>query len=80
MKYLKSKYVALMGLLFVLSLNAHAAGLVAYDDATGNVTFTPGDLVSKVVVAIVAAVGAALAIGIISLGVRWIYRMVKGAK
>lgn len=79
MNYLKNKYAALLGLLFILSVNAHAA-LVAYDDATGAVTFTPGDLVSKVVLAIVAAVGSALAIGIISMGVRWIYRMARGAK
>ncbi|MBI2517110.1 MAG: hypothetical protein HYV95_09360 [Opitutae bacterium] len=79
MNLLKNKYLALLGLLLAMFANAHAA-LVAYDDATGAVTFTPGDLVGKVVLAIVAAVSAALAIGIISMGVRWIYRMARGAK
>lgn len=78
--WLKSKYLAAFAAIALLSSQAHAAGLVAYDDTTGAVTFTPGDLIGKVVLAIVAAVGAALAIGIISMGIRWIYRMAKGAK
>jgi hypothetical protein len=78
--WLKAKYAAALGMLALAYSNAHAAGLVAYDDATGAVTFTPGDLITKIILAIVAAVSAALAIGIIVMGVRWIYKVVKGTK
>jgi len=48
--------------------------------ATGVVTFTPSEVVTPVITGLIAAIGAAAAVFVIVVGIRWIYRMAKGAK
>lgn len=54
------------------------AALVSYDGT--NVEWSVTDLLTPLTTAIVAAVGAAVVIFTIIVGVRWIFRMVKGSK
>jgi hypothetical protein len=73
-------YIALALALLAL-LNAVPAARAGYDivttDGSGNVTFTPGSLVTPILTGVVAAVGSAAALIVLAVGVRWIYRMVK---
>lgn len=62
---------------FFAPAKAHAA-LVSYDGT--NITWTPADLLTPLTNAITTAVAAAVVIFVIVVGVRWVMRMVKGAK
>jgi hypothetical protein len=57
--------------------SARAGYDIVSTDGSGNVTFTPGSLVSPILTGVVAAVGSAAALIVLAVGVRWIYRMVK---
>lgn len=58
---------------------AHAAyEFVAVDGTTGEVTFTPGKLVTPVLTGIVSIIGAIGAIWVIRAGVRWMKRFIGG--
>lgn len=63
--------------LFALTAPAWAAYDIVSTDGSGNVTFTPGSLVTPILTGVVAAVGSAAALVVLAVGVRWIYRMVK---
>ena len=60
---------------FAASKAQAAMDIVTYSN--GEVAFTPENLVGPVVTGVVAAVGAGAVLVVISVGVRWIYRMVK---
>ncbi len=71
--------LALMCLVaFNLGVSKAQAALVSYDGT--NVSWSVTDLLTPLTTAIVAAVGAAVVIFTIIVGVRWIFRMVKGSK
>ena len=72
-------FVALCALALSMG-NVLAADLVTYTEATGAVSFEPGGVVTPVITGVIAAVGAAAALFIISLGIRWLYKLVRGAK
>lgn len=81
LKNLKRFKVMLLGLLGLVLFNLPAyaiTNIVSYAD--GEVTFSPGGLVTPIISGVVAAVGAAIALVLIAVGVRWIYKMIKGAK
>ncbi len=63
---------------FLLTAPAAMADIVTYDSSTGDVQFTPGELVEPVIGAIVAAVTAAAAIWVIVAGIRWLKRFMRG--
>ncbi len=67
---------ALFGLLSLVPM-ARASYDIVSTDGSGNVTFTPGSLVTPILTGVVAAVGSAAALIVLAVGVRWIYRMVK---
>ena len=66
---------AALALAGATSVQAGAMDIVTYSN--GEVGFTPENLVGPVVTGVVAAVGAGAVLVVISVGVRWIYRMVK---
>lgn len=75
-------YGRLMALLLVLAvfgMNAQAA-FVEVDGTTGEITFTPGDVLDPVITAVVAAVVAAVALFVIFVGTRYVYRALKTGK
>ena len=61
----------------VMTQNA-CADIVSYDEATNAVSFTPGELVTPIITAIVAAVTAASAIWVIVIGIKWLRRFMRG--
>lgn len=63
---------------FDLGMTKAQAALVSYDGT--NVTWSVADLLTPLTTAVIAAVGAAVVIFTIWVGVRWIFRMVKGSK
>jgi len=67
-------FVALMVAAVVGVTNAQAA-LVTY--TSGEVTFTPSEIITPIITGVIAAVGAAASLVVISVGVRWLYRAVK---
>lgn len=69
--------VSLIALTFANSASA------AYDivtESSGTISFAPGVLVTAIITGVIAAVASAAALVVISLGVRWLFRMLKGAK
>jgi hypothetical protein len=68
------------GLALAASANAAATDLVTYTAETGAVTFAPGGVVTPVITGVIAAVTAAAALFVISLGIRWLYKLVRGAR
>lgn len=80
---LKSRVLGWVAMAFVAMLfmaPKSAAAIVSYNDGTGEVTFSPGDVVTPVITGVIAAVGAAAALFVIAIGIRWLYRMVKTSK
>jgi hypothetical protein len=63
-----------------LGLSRAQAAFLAYDAQTQAVTFDPGAAIGPVITAVVAAVLAGVSLFVIAVGVRWVYRMLKGAK
>jgi len=61
------------------TMKAHAA-FVALDSTTGEVTFTPGDVLTTVKEAIVAALIAGVSIFVLFKGARWVYKALTVAK
>lgn len=74
--------LAAVGGLMLLPSGAQAqlTNLVAYDSGTGDVTFTPGGLVTPIIAGVIAAIGAGAALMIVTVGIRWVYRTIKGSK
>ena len=68
---------ALIALGLLGALPARADYAIVSTDGSGNVTFTPGSLVTPILTGVVAAVASAAALIVLAVGVRWIYRMVK---
>lgn len=59
--------------------SVHAAyDFVAVDNVTGEVTFTPGNLVTPVLLGLVGIVGAIGAVWVIRAGIGWMKRMIGG--
>jgi len=61
-----------------MQANAALSDVVSY--ASGEVTFAPSNVVTPVITGIIAAIGAAAAIFVIVVGIRWIYRTAKSSK
>ena len=57
-----------------------AQSFVEYNGTTGAVTFDPGVAIDPVINGVVAAVGAGVALFVVSFGVRYVYRMFKASK
>lgn len=73
--------VCTLGTLVLSGVSGQAqTNLVAYNEGTGAVTFTPGFIMTPIIGGVIAAVGAGVALVIIAVGVRWVYRIVKGSK
>lgn len=49
-------------------------------DGTGAVTFNPSELVTPISTAIIATITAVASIFVIVIGLRWMIRLIKGAK
>ena len=82
MKLIRNYWARLLGFAFVVlgllaALPARADYSIVSTDGSGNVTFTPGSLVTPILTGVVAAVASAAALIVLAVGVRWIYRMVK---
>lgn len=71
---------ALVAFTAMLALPASAEYSIVTADSNGNVTFDPSGIVAPIITAVVAAVGSAAALFLIAVGVRWLYRMIKGSK
>jgi hypothetical protein len=77
----KARVSLIAGLVAACAFASSAsAAIVSYNDGTGEVTFSPGDVVTPVITGVIAAVGAAAALFVIAIGIRWLYRMVKTSK
>lgn len=77
----KLKYILPAVALLAASGLTHAqSALVAYDGQTGAVSFTPSVAVTPVITGVVAAITAGLALFVAVVGIRWIYRTLKGSK
>ncbi len=70
----KAKVALTLAIMAVLA-NPMSAALVA-QEADGTITFTPGDLASPIITAIIATVGAAMSIWLVVIGIKWIKRFV----
>ena len=82
MKGIRNYWTRLLAFAFALlamlsALPARADYAIVSTDGSGNVTFTPGSLVTPILTGVVAAVASAAALIVLAVGVRWIYRMVK---
>jgi hypothetical protein len=55
-------------------------GQIITYSGTNGVTFHPGTVVTPVITGVIAAVGAAAALFVIAVGIRWLYGMVKTSK
>ena len=64
---------------FAFSQAYAAYEFVTVDGATGDVTFTPGNLITPVLTGIVAIVGAIGAIWVIKAGISWLGRLMSRA-
>lgn len=53
---------------------------VTQDSTTGEISFTPADLVAPIVTAVIAAIAASAALFVLYTGVRWLYKVIKGSK
>lgn len=77
--YNKTLALALFALILLGGMTpAMAVDFVSWDGT--NVSFTPGVLVSPVATAAVAAAAAAAVLIVLAVGVRWVYKLVKGSK
>lgn len=72
--------VAVLGLLVLGVQSASAQYAIVSSDASGNITFTPSGLVTPVITGVIACVTASAALVLIWIGVKWLYRVLKGAK
>lgn len=83
-KTLKSKLAAVVAAVAVVlsfgAQNAQAAYDIVTSDSNGNVSFVPSALSGPIITAVIAAVGSAAALFVIALGVRWLYKMMRGSK
>jgi hypothetical protein len=70
--------LAIMACVFFGFTPPASAALVTYDGT--NVTFSAAELLNPLVSALTVAIAAAAVIFIIVVGVRWLFRMVKGRK
>jgi hypothetical protein len=59
---------------------AKADYAIMSSDGSGNISFTPGGLVTPIITGVVAAVTAGAALVLIGVGVRWVYRAIKMSK
>ena len=75
-------YLALVVLLatVVLPLAARADYAIVSTDGSGNVSFTPGGMVTPIIVGVVAAICAVTALVVLWVGARWLWKCTKGAK
>lgn len=76
-------YVAPVGVAVGVALGSSTPASAAYDivtESSGTISFAPGVLVTAIITGVIAAVAASAALVVISLGVRWLFRMLKGAK
>lgn len=72
--------VTILGLGGLVEQPAQAAlsDIVAY--SSGAVTFAPENAATPIITGIIAAIGVSAAIYVIWVGLRWVYRLIKGAK
>jgi len=61
-----------------LTMNSVFADLVEIDSGTGAVVFNPGEVVSPIQSAIIATILATVSIVVIIVGMKWLYKLVKG--
>lgn len=66
---------------FVLAMPERVARATGYDIVSvasdGTISFSPGSLVVAIITGAIAAVASAAALVVLSIGVRWMYRLVK---
>lgn len=72
--------VAVVGLTVLGAAHASAQYSIVSSDGSGNVSFTPSALVVPVITGVIACVAASAALVLIWIGVKWLYRVLKGAK
>ena len=77
MNRIKKTFAAAAALTAAAGTTVQAGSMDIVTYSNGSVGFTPENLVGPVVTGVVAAVGAGAVLVVISVGVRWIYRMVK---
>ncbi len=82
MKLIRNTWARLLAFALVLlgllaALPARADYAIVSTDGSGNVTFTPGSLVTPILPGVVAAGAAAAALSVLAVGGLWIYRRVK---
>lgn len=76
-----SRWVAALVAALVFGLGSVAqAAYPIVTESSGTLTFAPSELVTPVITGAVAAVVSAAALVLLSVGVRWIYRLVKGSR
>jgi protein-S-isoprenylcysteine O-methyltransferase Ste14 len=73
--FLSAKTAAVAVFLLGCSLITSAYDFVAYDDVTGEVTFTPEGLVTPLITGIIAILATVAAIWVIFWGVRYLKRV-----
>lgn len=66
-----------LAVLAISSGNALAIDIVSYDDTTDTVTFSPEELVTPLIAAIVLGFSGMATIYLIFRGVRWLVRLIK---
>jgi len=71
--------LAAVGVAFAVGQASAQYNIVA-SDASGNITFTPSGLVQPIIVGVIACITGATSLVLIWIGVKWLYRVVKGAK
>lgn len=68
-------------LIVSLGNQAMADGYTIVTQGTdGTITFTPGTLTVAIIAGAILAVASSAALFVLALGVRWLYRVIKGAK
>jgi len=73
--------VAAVGAVMLLgAAQAQAQYNIVSSDASGNISFTPSGLVQPIIVGVIACITGATSLVLIWIGVKWLYRVVKGAK
>lgn len=81
-KYTSKAKLAIFGAVAAVTTTAAQAqyDFVAQDGTTGEISFDPGSLVAPIVTAIIAAIAASAAIFVLFMGVRMLFRVIKGSK
>jgi hypothetical protein len=77
---MQNRFIALLILTLFTMTKAHADYGIVSTDGSGNISFTPGVIVLVLIGVAVATVVSAAALVLVWMGVKWIYRIIKGSK